>query len=132
MMNQLGRIVTKVTLNQPGRGAKRFEFEGFVDTGADHLVLPMEWKKYFPNLQTERLVKFITAEQRHSVGHLCGPLQIELDGFDPIWGEVLFIAMEPFHGKFEPLVGHLVLQSCQAIVDMKCHQLSSAGPIYVK
>lgn len=128
----MGRIVTKVTVSPPGSDAKRIEFEAFVDTGTDHLVLPLEWKKHFPGLQTEREVRYITAEQKESCGRLCGPLQIELDGFEATWGEVLFIDMQPHCGKFEPLVGHLILQTCQAVVDMKAHQLRSSGPIYVK
>ena len=37
---------------------------------------------------------------------------------DPVYGEVLFRDMQPADGICEPLLGYIVLEQCQAAVDM--------------
>ncbi len=44
-------------------------------------------------------------------------------GLPSSFGEVLFIDMEPQDGLYEPFVGYLPLESCQAAVDMLGHRL---------
>jgi hypothetical protein len=49
---------------------------------------------------------------------------IGIDGFDPIFSEALFVDMEQGpHGRYEPLVGYTVLESCGAVVDLVTHRL---------
>ena len=40
-----------------------------------------------------------------------------MEGFRPIFSAVLFIDMEPENGKYEPLLGYIVLEQSQAAVD---------------
>ena len=37
--------------------------------------------------------------------------------------EVMFVDMQPDDGVYEPLIGYLVLEQCQAAVDMLGHRL---------
>jgi len=46
-----------------------------------------------------------------------------LEGFRAIHTEVMFVDMQPDEGVYEPLIGYLVLQQCQAAVDMLGHRL---------
>jgi len=54
---------------------------------------------------------------------VCAPVQVQIEGFRPIATEVLFVDMEPHEGKYEPLVGYIVLEQSQAAVDMLGHRL---------
>ena len=64
-----------------------------------------------------------TATQHLVKGEVCGPVEIRLEGFEPVYGEVLFLDMEPEDGEYEPLVGYIVLEQAQAAVDMLGHRL---------
>jgi hypothetical protein len=54
---------------------------------------------------------------------VCAPVQVQIEGFRSIVTEVLFVEMEPEDGRYEPLVGYIVLEQCQAAVDMFGHRL---------
>ena len=56
-------------------------------------------------------------------GTICGPVRIQIEGFRPIYNEVLFVDMEPANGQYEPLIGYVILEQCQAAVDMLGHRL---------
>jgi len=57
------------------------------------------------------------------VGHVCGPVQIQLEGFRPIFNEVLLVEMTPEDGDCERLIGYIILEQSQATVDMLGHRL---------
>jgi len=59
-----------------------------------------------------------TATQETVEGKICGPVRIQIEGFRSIYNEVLFINMEPANGEYEPLIGYVILEQCQAAVDM--------------
>jgi hypothetical protein len=61
--------------------------------------------------------------QRMVRGEVCGPVEIKIEGFEPVYSEVLFLDMEPQDGVFEPLIGYIVLEQAQATVDMLGHRL---------
>ena len=73
-----------------------------------------------------RTVELETATQEIVSGEVCGPVVIQLEGFDPINSEVLFLEMTPNDGVYDPLVGYLVLEQSLAAVDMVRHQLMHA------
>jgi len=56
-------------------------------------------------------------------GKVCGPVQVQIEGFRPIFTEVVFVEMEPEDRKYEPLVGYIVLEQSQAAVDVLGHRL---------
>ena len=59
-----------------------------------------------------------TAAQELIKAPVCGPVEIRVEGFAPVYGEVLFLDMHPIDGIYEPLLGYIVLEQCQAAVDM--------------
>jgi len=119
----MGRIICSVKVENASDSTKRLEFNALVDTGASFLTLPTAWKEKFGDLQTIREVELETATQATVKGEICGPARIRIGGFEPIFGEILFIEMEPDDGIYEPLVGYIVLESSQVGVDMIGHRL---------
>lgn len=104
--------------------SKSVECDALVDTGAAHLVLPSAWKARLGDLQTVRTVELETATQHTVPGEICGPVKIELEGFPPIHSDVLFLDMEPRKdGRYEVLIGYLVLEAIPVAVDMLGHRL---------
>lgn len=63
-----------------------------------------------------------TATQEILTGEVCGPVRIQIEGFPRVYSEVAF-DMNPANGKFEPLIGYIVLKQSQAGVDMLGHRL---------
>lgn len=54
---------------------------------------------------------------------MCGLVRIQIEGFRPVFGEVVFVEMTPQNGLYEPLVGYIVLEQSQAALDMLGHRL---------
>lgn len=120
----MGRIVCQLEVENTVNPDKAIQMSALVDTGASFLTLPTAWKDKLGDLQRFRQVELETATQATVTGEICGPVTIRMEGFEPIVGEVLFIDMSPSDGgTYEPLVGYIVLESCQAGVDMVGHRL---------
>lgn len=68
-------------------------------------------------------VEFETATEAIGTGDICGPIQIQIEGFRAIYNEVVFVDMVPEDGMYKPLVGYIVLEQSQAAVDMVGHRL---------
>ena len=83
------------------------------------------WKvhKWFAGLQVVRTVELETATKATVQGEVHGPVKIQIEGFEPIFGEVVFVEMTPQDGLYEPLLGYIVLEQSQAAVDMLGHRL---------
>ena len=113
----MGRIATFVTVQNPADPDKTIACDALVDTGASHLVLPTAWRERLGDLKELGTVDMETATQTTVQAIVCGPVQIQMEGFRPIFSEVLFIDMEPEDGKYEPLLGYIVLEQSQAAVD---------------
>ena len=119
----MGRIICQVKVENAANGHEALEFSALVDTGASHLTLPLAWKEKLGVLKSLGQVELETANQSLITGEICGPIQVQIEGFRPVFHEVLFIDMEPKDGRYEPLVGYIVLESSQAGVDMLGHRL---------
>ena len=119
----MSRIVCLVVVENVVDAGKRLEFNALVDTGASFLTLPTAWKTQLGNLQTIRQVELETATQTKVKGEICGLVKIQIEGFEPIFGEILFVEMNSENGGYEPLVGYIVLESSQIGVDMVGHRL---------
>ena len=87
------------------------------------MVLPSVWRDRLGKLETTEKVTVETATQETVEGEICGPVRIEVEGFRPIHSEVLFLDMKSANGAYEPLIGYIVLEQCQAAVDMIGHRL---------
>lgn len=119
----MGRIVASVIVENPAEPDKKVHCDALVDTGASHMILPMAWRERLGNLEEIRRVELETATQKTTEGIVCGPVRLRLDGFPPIFTEIIFIKMEPENGDYEPLIGYIVLEQSQAAVDMLGHRL---------
>ena len=119
----MGRIVATVDIQNIALSGLSKKIDALVDTGASYLTLPLAWKEQFGLFDTEELVALQTATQQVVEGTVCGPVRIQVEGFRAIYNEILFLNMEPNGGKYEPLLGYIVLEQCGAAVDMIGHRL---------
>jgi len=119
----MGRIITSVTISNLNDKAKKIRIDALVDTGASHIILPVAWKERLGDLEEIRTVELETATQKTETGSVCGPVRMQIEGFKPIFTEIIFITMEPGNGEYEPLLGYIPLEQSQAAVDMLGHRL---------
>lgn len=119
----MGRIIAPVKIENTAELTKSIRCDALVDTGASHMVLPSAWRDRLGPLNTLDTIELETATQETVRGDVCGPVKIQIEGFRPIYTEVLFLEMKPDDGQYEPLIGYLVLEQSQAAVDMLGHRL---------
>ncbi len=118
-----GRISVNVRIRNLLEPDRVLTCDALVDTGSAYMILPRAWKDRLGNLATMRHIDCETATQQVVKGEVCAPVEIRLEGFEPVSGEVLFLDMEPEDGVYEPLVGDIVLEQAQAAVDLLGHRL---------
>jgi hypothetical protein len=119
----MGRIVTPITITNAFDPTKVVRCDALVDTGTTGMILPVAWKRRLGTLTSIRVVEMETADQRIVRGEVWGPVRIHLEGFDEIFDEIVFLNLEPVEGRYEPLVGYVVLEKSRAAVDMVGHRL---------
>jgi len=119
----MGRIVASVKIENPAAPEKKVRCDALVDTGSSLMVLPLAWRDRLGNLEEVRRVELETATQESVSGVVCGPVRIQIEGFPPIFSEVVFLDMHPENGEYEPLIGYIVLEQSQAAVDTLGHRL---------
>ena len=119
----MGRIVTAVTVTNAVDLTKQIQCDALVDTGTTGLILPKAWKDRLGALTSLRVVDMETADQRSVPAGICGPVRIHVEGFDEIFDEVAFLDLAPEDGRYEPLLGYVVLEKSRAAVDMVGHRL---------
>ena len=122
----MGRIVENIDIQNISESGLSKKLDALVDTGASYLTLPTAWKSELGSFDSEDTIELQTAIQEVVTGTLCGPVKIQVEGFRAIYNEVLFLDMEPDNGKYEPLLGYIVLDQCGAAVDMIGHRLLPA------
>ena len=124
----MGRIVAETTVTNRADGDKAIECGMLVDTGAGALILPASWKGRLGRFVRSEPVELQLANQKVIRGEACGPVEIRIHGFRPVWNEAVFTAAkggaESEDGEdVEPLLGYVVLEQAQAAVDMLGHRL---------
>ena len=128
----MGRIVAKVTVTNPIDKTKSRTFDALVDTGASMLTLPKNWKKDLGNLAETRIAKVEFADQNIKEVEICGPVSIQVEGFQKIFSEVAFLEMNTSDGTYEPLIGYIPLEQSGILVDMLGHRLKAAKYLDLK
>ena len=128
----MGRIITRVTVENSVDPTKRIEMDALVDTGAYILMLPSAWHDRLRPFRTSREVEIHLANEQTVRGLICGPVLVQIAGFGQIASEVLFLEMAPDNGEYEPLIGYITLEQSQAAVDMVGHRLTRVRHIDVK
>ena len=119
----MGRIITSVKIENLASPDRKIRCDALVNTGASLMILPTAWRDRLGDLEEVRRVQLETATQATVEGVVCGPVRIQIEGFEPIFSEVVFIDMQPENGDYEPLIGYIVLEQSQAAVDMLGHRL---------
>ena len=119
----MGRIVSRVKIENVSDPSKTIQCDALVDTGAAYLVLPSVWKERLGQLETIEEIELEAATQDTVAAEIGGPVRIQLEGFRPIYNEVVFVEMEPEDGQYEPLTGYIVLEQSHAAVDVLGHRL---------
>ncbi|MBI3951882.1 MAG: hypothetical protein HY314_15655 [Acidobacteria bacterium] len=119
----MGRIISSVTVTNITDPSKSLRCDALVDTGASLMVLPMAWRERLGPLDLVRTVELEMATQETVQGEIYGPVKIQIEGFNPIYTEVLFVDMKPEDGMYELLLGYIALEQSQAAVDMLGHRL---------
>ena len=119
----MGRVVTPVTISNVKDPSKSITFDARIDPGASHVTLPMAWRDRLGQMESVQTVRVEMASQNLVEGVLCGPVKVQIEGFRPTFGEVVFMAMTPEEGKYEPLLGYLVLEQSGIAVDVVGHRL---------
>jgi predicted aspartyl protease len=112
------RIVASVKIENPSDLDARLRCDALVDTGSSFLVLPSAWRDRLGKLDNIGRIQLETATQETVEGEVFGPVRIQIEGFRPIYNEVLFLDMKPENGEYEPLIGYVILEQSQAAVDM--------------
>jgi len=130
--NAVGRIAASVKIENIADRSISIRCDALVDTGSAFMVLPSAWRDRLGEFATVASVKVETATQETVDGEICGPVKIEVEGFRPIYNEVLFLNMKPADGAYEPLIGYIVLEQCQAAVDLVGHRLIPGKPVDAK
>ncbi|MBA3831887.1 MAG: hypothetical protein H0X34_08340 [Chthoniobacterales bacterium] len=128
----MGRIVTRVTIENPAEPGKRIETDALVDTGAYIMTLPAAWRDRLGKLRNCEEVEIHLATEQTVTGSVCGPVFVQMPGFRQISSEVLFLEMEAANGEYEPLIGYITLEQSQAAVDMVGHRLTHIRHVDVK
>lgn len=117
------RIVASVKIENPSQPEARIRCDALVDTGTSLMVLPSAWRERLGELDDLGRIELETATQETVSGEVCGPVRIQIEGFRPIYNEVLFVDMKPENGEYESLIGYVILEQSQAAVDMLGHRL---------
>lgn len=128
----MGRIVANVRVSNLLDMEKALDCDALVDTGAAYLVLPKAWQPRLGELRVIREVDCETATQELVRAPVCGPVEIRIEGFEPVYGEVLFLDMTPREDRYAPLLGYIPLEQCQAAVDMLGHRLVHVKTVDLK
>jgi hypothetical protein len=119
----MGRIVASVKVENLSDPNAKLRCDALVDTSSSFLVLPSAWRERLGKLDDIGPIQLETATQETVEGEVCGPVRIQIEGFRPIYNEVLFLDMKPENGEYEPLIGYIILEQSQAAVDMLGHRL---------
>lgn len=129
---RMGRIIASVRMENTKDASMSVRCDALVDTGSAFMVLPKAWRDRLGELDSVAKAEVETATQETVEGEICGPVKIEVEGFRPIYSEVLFLDMKPSNGTYEPLIGYIVLEQCQAAVDLLGHRLIPGKPVDAK
>lgn len=119
----MGRIISQVRVENANHPEHYIDVSAMVDTGAAYLTLPSAWAARLGEFPYIEKVEMMTATQEACAAELRGPVRIRIEGFRPLYSEVLFVDMESEDGKYEPLLGYTPLELCGAAVDMLGHRL---------
>ena len=118
----MGRIIAQTKVSNP-RTNQTIQCGMFVDTGAGALILPGGWKERLGQFDYTEAVELQLANGEVVRGEAAAPARIDIEGFRPVYNEVIFLDSDAESGEPEPLLGYVILEQAQAAVDMVGHRL---------
>jgi hypothetical protein len=86
----MGRIVTRVTIENVVDSTKRIETDALVDTDAYILTLPTAWRERLGDFSNCHEVEIHLANEQTVKGTVCGPVAVQIPGFRQISSEYCF------------------------------------------
>ncbi len=119
----MGRIIAQVRITNPLDPAGKIDCAALVDAGEGPIKLPSAWRERLGKLGSSRQRDFEVAAQRTVAGAVCGPVEIQIEAFQPVFNAVVFLDMQPQDGQYEPLLGYLILEQSLVAVDRVGHRL---------
>lgn len=129
----MGRIIAQTTITNRFDDNKSVQCGMLVDTGAGALFLPRSWKERLGGFVHTEAVRLALANQEVVSGEACAPVEIVIEGFRPVWNEVVFLDEDSAgDDEFEPMLGYVILEQAQAAVDMVEHRLVRVPTIDMK
>ena len=116
-------ILASVIVWNPQNEKTVIRHVGLVDTGCRYPVLPMQWKEILAPFPSCRQHQLLTADQRASKADTFGPIMLKVGGFVAVPTEVAFLEMTGDDNRDFALIGHLVLQQAEIVVNLVTHRL---------
>src|SRR5437667_12874846 len=89
----MGRIITSVTVGNFSEPEREIRFDALIDTGAYCLTLPRAWRDRLGAVPVLEGVEVVIADGRVVSGELRRPVEIQIEDFHLVAGEVLFVDM---------------------------------------
>lgn len=118
------RIIAQTKVTNLFDEGKAIQCGMFVDSGAGALMRPMAWKERLGRFRRSDAVELQLANGDVVSGEVCAPVLIEIEGFRPVYNEVVFLESGAGNGEVEePLLGYVILTQARAAVDMVGHRL---------
>lgn len=129
----MGRIIAQTTITNRLHEDKAIRCGVLVDALAGALILPQFWKVKLGRFLRTEPVRLLLTNQQVISGEACAPVEIKIEGFRPVWNEVVFLDAESEGEEdFEPLLGYVILVQAQAAVDTVGHWLTPVPYIDMK
>ncbi len=100
----MGRIVASVEIQNILDPEKKIRCDALVDTGTSHLVIPATWRQRLADMKEIGSLELEIATQQIVQGIVCGSVQVQIEGFCPIFTELIFVEMEPVEKKGHRLI----------------------------
>jgi len=83
------RIITSLTISNLEDKEKRSASMHLWIPAASRMRLPIKWKDRLGDLEEIRTVELETATQKTERGSVCGPVRMQIEGFKPIFTEII-------------------------------------------
>ncbi|MEM6799040.1 MAG: hypothetical protein AAF589_05955 [Planctomycetota bacterium] len=128
----MGELIVDIVVENVMHRDMKVESPALVDTGSSFLTLPMAWKEKLGEFEKNEEMTLELADQHTAQGILCGPVRVTIDGFEPVFTEVMFMEMAEREGRYEPLIGCIPLETGRLAVDLDSHTLVSLKRARVK
>lgn len=128
----MGQVFVDIKLSHPAGGRPAFTCRALVDTGTTFLTLPESWRERFGELEITRRTTAHLADNREAHAKVGAAIRVEIEGFEPIYAEPLFLDIQPDRATGTALLGCVPLESAAAAIDPIGHRLVPLNYVFAK